>query len=136
MAQNPGFNLGEILQQAQAIQQSFEANKEKLKQETATATVGGGMVTATVNGEKEVVEVKIAKELVEEGDVSAIEDLVVSAVNAANVEIDKKINANMAAFAGNALGGLAGLGGGAGAGAGGLGDLAGMLGGLLGGGKK
>ena len=133
MAQNPGFNLGEILQQAQAIQQSFEANKEKLKQETATATVGGGMVTATVNGEKEVVEVKIAKELVDEGDVSAIEDLVVSAVNAANVEIDKKINANMAAFAGNALGGL-GLGGGAGAG--GLGDLAGMLGGLLGGGKK
>lgn len=133
MAQNPGFNLGEILQQAQAIQQSFEANKEKLKQETATATVGGGMVTATVNGEKEVTEVKIAKELVDEGDVSAIEDLVVSAVNAANVEIDKKINANMAAFAGNALGGL-GLGGGAGAG--GLGDLAGMLGGLLGGGKK
>lgn len=127
MAQNPGFNLGEILQQAQAIQQSFEANKEKLKQETATATVGGGMVTATVNGEKEVTEVKIAKELVDEGDVSAIEDLVVSAVNAANVEIDKKINANMAAFAGNALGGLGGVG---------LGDMADMLGGLLGGGKK
>ncbi|MBQ9486583.1 MAG: YbaB/EbfC family nucleoid-associated protein, partial [Selenomonadaceae bacterium] len=71
--------------------------------------------------------VKIAKELVEEGDVSAIEDLVVSAVNAANVEIDKKINANMAAFAGNALGGLGGAG---------LGDMADMIGGLLGGGKK
>ncbi len=127
MAQTPGFNLGELMKQAQMIQQSFEANKEKLRQETATATVGGGMVTATVNGEKQVVEVKIAKELVEEGDVSAIEDLVVSAVNAANVEIDKKINANMAAFAGNALGGLGGAG---------LGDMAEMLGGLLGGGKK
>ncbi len=127
MAQTPGFNLGELMKQAQMIQQSFEANKEKLRQETATATVGGGMVTATVNGEKQVVEVKIAKELVEEGDVSAIEDLVVSAVNAANVEIDKKINANMAAFAGNALGGLGGAG---------LGEMADMLGGLLGGGKK
>ncbi len=127
MAQTPGFNLGELMKQAQMIQQSFEANKEKLRQETATATVGGGMVTATVNGEKQVVEVKIAKELVEEGDVSAIEDLVVSAVNAANVDIDKKINANMAAFAGNALGGLGGAG---------LGDMAEMLGGLLGGGKK
>ena len=116
------------MKQAQALQQSFEASKEKLKQETATATVGGGMVTATVNGEKEVTEVKIAKELVEEGDVSAIEDLVVSAVNAANVEIDKKINANMTSFAGNALGGLGGLEG--------LGDMANMLGGLLGGGKK
>ena len=126
MAQTPGFNLGELLQQAQMIQQSFEANKEKLKQETATATVGGGMVSATVDGEKQVKEVKIAKELVEEGDVSAIEDLVVSAVNAANVEIDQKINANMAAFAGNALGGLGGAG---------LGDLGNMLGGLLGGKK-
>ena len=126
MAQTPGFNLGELLQQAQMIQQSFEANKEKLEQETATATVGGGMVSATVDGEKQVKEVKIAKELVEEGDVSAIEDLVVSAVNAANVEIDKKINANMAAFAGNALGGLGGAG---------LGDLGNMLGGLLGGKK-
>ena len=127
MAQTPGFNLGELMKQAQMIQQSFEANKEKLRQETATATVGGGMVTATVNGEKQVVEVKISKDLVDEGDVSAIEDLVVSAVNAANVEIDKKINANMAAFAGNALGGLGGAG---------LGDMAEMLGGLLGGGKK
>ena len=53
MAQTPGFNLGELMKQAQAIQQSFEANKEKLRQETATATVGGGMVTATVNGEKQ-----------------------------------------------------------------------------------
>ncbi|MBQ6976630.1 MAG: YbaB/EbfC family nucleoid-associated protein [Selenomonadaceae bacterium] len=131
MAQTPTFNIGELLKQAQAIQQSFEANKEKLKQETATATVGGGMVTATVDGEKQVKEIKIAKELVEEGDVSAIEDLVVSAVNAANVEIDKKINANMTAFAGNALGGaLGGLGGS------GLGELGDMLGGLLGGGKK
>ena len=128
MAQNPGINLGEILKQAQMLQQSFEANKEKLKQETATATVGGGMVTATVDGEKQVKEVKIAKELVDEGDVSAIEDLVVSAVNAANVEIDKKINANMASFAGNALSGLGGIDG--------LGDMANMLGGLLGGGKK
>ena len=126
MAQTPNFNLGELLKQAQMIQQSFDANKEKLKQETATATVGGGMVTATVDGEKQVKEIKIAKELVEEGDVSAIEDLVVSAVNAANIEIDKKINANMAAFAGNALGGLGGAG---------LGDLGNMLGGLLGGKK-
>ena len=128
MAQTPTFNIGELLKQAQALQQSFEASKEKLKQETATATVGGGMVTATVDGEKNVKEVKIAKELVEEGDVSAIEDLVVSAVNAANAEIDKKINANMASFAGNALGGLGGIEG--------LGDMANMLGGLLGGGKK
>ena len=127
MAQTPGgFNLGEIMKQAQMLQQSFEANKQKLKQETATATVGGGMVTATVDGEKQLKEIKISPELLTE-DVTTIEDLVVSAVNAANVEIEKKINANMAAFAGNALGGLGGAG---------LGDMANMLGDLLGGPKK
>ena len=124
MAQQ-GFDLNAILKQAQALQQSFEANKAKLKQETATAQVGGGMVSATVDGEKVVKEIKIAPELVQDGDVSAIEDLVVSAVNAANAEIDKKVNANMAAFAGNALGGM-------GANLGNMGDL---LGKFLGGGK-
>ena len=126
MAQTSGFNLGEIMKQAQMLQQSFEENKQKLKQETATATVGGGMVTATVDGEKQLKEIKISPELLSE-DVTTIEDLVVSAVNAANVEIEKKINSNMAAFAGNALGGLGGAG---------LGDMANMLGDLLGGPKK
>lgn len=129
MAQTPTFNLGEILKQVQAFQQNMDAQNEKLKQETATAKVGGGMVSATVNGEKQVIEVKISKDLVDEGDVSAIEDLVVSAVNAANAEIDKKINAGMsAAMAGNLLNSLGGIDK--------LGDMANLLGGLLGGGKK
>ena len=124
MAQQ-GFDLNAILKQAQALQQTFEANKAKLKQETATAQVGGGMVTATVDGEKVVKEIKIAPELVEDGDVSVIEDLVVSAVNAANAEIEKKFNANMAAFAGNALGGMGGN----------LGNMGDLIGKFLGGGK-
>ena len=121
-----GINLEAIMKQAQMFQQSFEANKEKLKNETATASVGGNMVTATVDGEKVLKEIKIAKELVEDGDVSAIEDLVVSAVNSANAEMDKKISANTNDFVGNALGGLGGAN---------LGDMANMLGGLLGGKK-
>ena len=99
-----GFDLNAIMKQAQALQRSFEENKARLKQETATAQVGGGMVSATVDGEKVVKEIKISPELVKDGDVSAIEDLVVSAVNAANSEIDKKISSAMSAFAGNALG--------------------------------
>lgn len=125
MAQQGGFDFNAIMRQAQALQQSFEENKAKLKQETASATVGGGMVTATVNGEKVVTSIKIAPELVQDGDVSAIEDLVVSAVNAANAEIEKKISANMSAFAGNALGGLGGN----------LGNMGDLIGKFLGGGN-
>ncbi len=124
MAQQ-GFDLNAILKQAQALQRSFEEKKEQLKRETATAQVGGGMVSATVDGEKVVKEIKIAPELVQDGDVSAIEDLVVSAVNAANAEIEKKINANMASFAGNALGGNLGN----------LGNMGDLIGKFLGGPK-
>ncbi len=121
-----GLNLEAIMKQAQMLQQSFEANKDQLKKETATASVGGNMVTATVDGEKVLKEIKIDPELVKDGDVGAIEDLVISAVNSANAEMDKKIAANTNAFVGNALGGLGG---------GNLGDMANMLGGLLGGKK-
>ena len=127
MAQQ-GFDLNAIMKQAQALQRSFEENKARLKQETATAQVGGGMVTATVDGEKVLKEIKISPELVKDGDLSVIEDLIVSAVNAANAEMDKKISANMSAFAGNALGGLGGLGN--------LGDMNDLLGKFLGGGKN
>ncbi len=125
MAQQGGFDLNAIMRQAQELQRSFEENKNKIKQETATAQVGGGMVSATVDGEKVVKEIKIAPELLEDGDVSAIEDLVVSAVNAANAEMDKKISANMSAFAGNALGGLGGN----------LGNMGDLIGKFLGGGN-
>ena len=47
------------MKQAQMLQQSFEDNKNKLKNETATASVGGNMVTATVDGEKVLKEIKI-----------------------------------------------------------------------------
>ena len=128
MAQQQGFDLNSILRQAQALQRSFEENKARIKRETATAQVGGGVVTATVDGEKVVKSIKISPDLVKDVEVSVIEDLVVSAVNAANAEMDKKINSNMASFAGNALGGL---GGNLGANLGGIADL---LGKFLGGG--
>ncbi len=125
MAQQ-GFDLNAILKQAQALQRSFEENKARLKQETATAQVGGGVVSATVDGEKVVKAIKISPDLLKDVEVSVIEDLVVSAVNAANAEIEKKINANMAAFAGNALGGIGG---------GNLGNMGDLIGKFLGGGK-
>lgn len=124
MAQQ-GFDLNAILKQAQALQRSFEENKARIKQETATAQVGGGVVSATVDGEKVVKSIKIAPDLIKDVEVSVIEDLVVSAVNAANAEMDKKINANMASFAGNALGGLGGN----------LGNMGDLIGKFLGGGK-
>ena len=101
MAHHPTFNMGnmgEIMKKAQALQKTFEESKEKLKAETATASVGGNMVTATVDGEKNVKEIKIDPELIKDGDVEVIQDLIVSAINSANAEIEKKIAEKMNAL--------------------------------------
>lgn len=110
MAQPPKFNMNELLKKAQELQKNLEEQKAKLKAETTTVSVGGNAVVVTVDGEKVVKELKIDPDLVADGDVSVIEDLVVSAINSANAQIDKKIEAQMSSMAGPALNALPGLG--------------------------
>ena len=109
MAQPPKFNLNDLMKKAQELQKTLENNKAQLKLETATASVGGNAVTVTVDGEKMVKEIKIDPDLVKDGDVSVIEDLVISAVNSANAEMDKKIEAKMSSLAMPALDALPGI---------------------------
>lgn len=110
MAQPPKFNMNELLKKAQELQKNLEEQKAKLKAETTTVSVGGNAVVVTIDGEKVVKELKIDPDLVADGDVSVIEDLVVSAINSANAQVDKKIEAQMNTMAGPALNALPGLG--------------------------
>ena len=111
MAHPPKINMNDLVKKAQELQKTLEDNKAKLKAETATASVGGNMVTATVDGEKNVKEIKIDPELIKDGDVEVIQDLIVSAINSANAEIEKKITAQMNSMAMPALDSIPGLSG-------------------------
>ena len=57
--------------------------QEEIEQKEFAATSGGGVVTATVNGKKELIGVKIAPDAVDPNDVEMLEDLIVAAVNEA-----------------------------------------------------
>ena len=111
MAHPPKINMNELLKKAQELQKTLEDSKAKLKAETATASVGGNMVTATVDGEKNVKEIKIDPELIKDGDVEVIQDLIVSAINSANAEIEKKITDKMNSLAMPSLDNIPGLSG-------------------------
>ncbi len=111
MAHPPKFNMNDLLKKAQEFQKTLEDSKEKLKAETATASVGGNMVTATVDGEKNVKEIKIDPELIKDGDIEVIQDLIVSAINSANAEIERKITEKMNSMAMPALDNIPGLSG-------------------------
>jgi len=77
-----GMNMN-MIKQAQKMQQDMLKMQEELASKTYTAAAGGGVVTAEVNGQHEVVSVTIDPEAVDPEDVEMLQDLVVAAVNEA-----------------------------------------------------
>ncbi len=76
-------DMRQIMKQAQIMQQQLAQAQAQLAEKTFTGSAGGGLVTATVTGGQDLVEVKIAPEVVDPEDVEMLEDLVVAAVRQA-----------------------------------------------------
>ena len=81
---------------------------KELEEKQYTATAGGGAVSVTVSGKKEVVAVKISPEAVDPDDVEMLEDLIVAATNEAFHQMEAESSAVMSELTGG-LGNLGGL---------------------------
>ena len=75
--------FGNMMKEAQKLQQQMAALQEEVGKRTVEATAGGGMVTVVANGKQELVSVKIDPEGVSKDDVQMLEDLVLAATNEA-----------------------------------------------------
>lgn len=75
--------MGNLMKQAQQMQQKMMKMQEEMATKTVDASVGGGMVTVTANGRAEVLSVKIDPQAVDPDDVEMLEDLVLAGVNEA-----------------------------------------------------
>lgn len=75
--------LGNIMKQAQLMQQKMARMQEELAQREVEASAGGGMVTAVVNGKQQLISLKIDQGVVDPEDVEMLQDLVAAAVNEA-----------------------------------------------------
>ena len=73
----------EMQQKIAQMQEQMNATQEAIEAKEFTASVGGGVVEAKVNGKKEVISINIKPEAVDPEDVEMLQDLVVSAVNEA-----------------------------------------------------
>lgn len=91
---------GNMQQQILQMQEEMLKTQESLKDEEVTATVGGGMVTAVVNGQQELLSVAIDPEVVDPEDVEMLEDMVLAAVNEALVKSREMAAERMSAFTG------------------------------------
>jgi len=93
MAKGRAFRGGisELMKQAHRIQTKLEKVKEELKEESWDAEAGGGKVKVTINGSKEITAIAIDKELIDPEDLDTLQDVVVSAVNAALTLAEEKV---------------------------------------------
>lgn len=102
-----GMNQSAMLKQAQKMQQEMIRMQQEQEQKTFTASSGGGMVSATVNGKHELTALSINPEAVDPDDVEMLQDMVIAAVNEAVRNADAEAANNMSRLTGGLnLGGL------------------------------
>ena len=102
-----GMNQMQMMKQAQKMQQDLLKMQEEMETREYEATAGGGVITAAVNGKKELLRVTIDPEAVDPEDVEMLQDMVVAAVNEAMRKAEEDSAANMSKLTGGlGLGGL------------------------------
>lgn len=90
------------------MQRQMEEASRELEEKEFTATAGGGAVSVTVSGKKELIKVSLKEEVVDPEDIEMLEDLIVAAANEALKQVEEASEKSMSGI----TGGLGGLGGG------------------------
>lgn len=93
-------NMGNIMKQVQKMQKQMQKAQEELKEKTVQGSAGGGMVTVTANGHKEIIAVEIKEEVVDPEDIEMLQDLVLAATNDALRQVDELVAKEMGKFTG------------------------------------
>ncbi|MCD7903070.1 MAG: YbaB/EbfC family nucleoid-associated protein [Oscillospiraceae bacterium] len=95
-----GMNQAQMMKQAQKMQQELLKMQQELEQAEYSAAAGGGAVTATVSGKRELTALKIDPETLDPEDVEMLEDMVIAAVNEALRKAEDSANQNMSKLTG------------------------------------
>lgn len=112
MAKRGGFsggmpsNMNNLMKQAQKMQKQMEDATKELESKEVTAAAGGGAVTVTMTGNKEVLSVKLSEEVVDPDDIEMLQDLIVAATNEAIRKVEELSSSTMGKITGGLGGGL------------------------------
>ena len=91
------MNIQAMMQQAKQMQERLQKQMADLRVE---ATAGGGMVTVTMSGTKQLQSIKIDPEVVSKEDVEMLQDLIVAAINDATRKVDEQLSQSMSGLMG------------------------------------
>jgi len=92
--------LGDLMRQAQKLQEEMMKAQEEAKKKTVEATAGGGMVTVVASGSGEIVSIKIEKDVVNPDDVEMLQDLILAATNEAIRRAQELVQGDMSKLTG------------------------------------
>ena len=92
--------LGDLMKQMQKMQASVEKMQEELASKTVEGSAGGGMVKVEMDGEQNVLSVKIEPQIFEEKDVTMLEDLIIAALNDARKKVAEKAQESLKSITG------------------------------------
>jgi DNA-binding YbaB/EbfC family protein len=100
-----GFNIQQMMKQAQVMQEKMQKEMEELR---VDASAGGGVVTVQMKGNHEVTALKIDPEALKDEDADMLQDMIVAAVNEANRKVDEAMKGKLGGMLPPGLGGLFG----------------------------
>jgi len=95
-----GINYGDLMKQAKVMQKQLEAMQDEMKNMVFEASSGGGAVKVKVNGDQQLLEIKITKEIIDPDDIEMLEDMVMVAVNDAITKSKNEYNNKMGSLTG------------------------------------
>ena len=75
------MDIQKLMEQAKGFQEKMANMQDELASKQVSSTVGGGMVSVTVNGRNEIIDLKIEPEVINPDDPQMLQDLVKAAVN-------------------------------------------------------
>lgn len=93
-----GGNMQKQMQQMQAVQRMMEQKQAEIEEMEATATSGGGAVSVTVSGKKEIKNIELKPEVVDPDDIEMLQDLIMVAVNEAMRQMEEISQKEMGAI--------------------------------------
>jgi len=88
--------LAKMMKEAQKLEKRLAEVRKKLGETTVEGSSGGGAVSVTMNGQRDVLKVSVSPGVFEDGDAEMLEDLILSALRDAKQKSDELASAEMA----------------------------------------
>ncbi len=92
--------MGNMMKQAQKLQEKMLKLQEELGKKTVEASSGGGMVRVMANGKQQIISINIEKEVVDPDDIEMLQDLILAAANDALTKSQEMVSGEMGKLTG------------------------------------